>query len=684
MAEKELMAEKAKNVPQEEVDRLTEEKLPLPQNDQQLLYRWAKDTKQEQLKAEILADRDKQFPEVAKAGVEELSEMHKQARKVLDICDDVVPTDEEKKPLRFDYEKEVSLDLNLDLQQRKMLKEEYKKQQDELAAEQERKLHPKLQRKEDEELKAKIEKEAALRLGMSEKEKREERLRILKEEKEARSKKRTFRKDFMNRLRKAEENKNAKIENEKNKKIEGKLEDAGSAIEGLRGKLGKNVFAEGELGDAYKQLDLAFVSGDLDKGKELREKLGVEPEPKAAAKAEPNAQPKKNPENDLEVSLDDSFHEDLNYTVVEDDVLFRQEEPPVQEEVNQNQNQNPAPDELIYQAQAQFLKELKGVKPENNKPYIFQKEYVDPEEEKEGPQNDVFGEEEEYSNLDIDGTVAEKQNDQLLKNIPQLFASVKNDPGMSKDDRDWRLSTILAVHGLVKQANKAQDVEQITNDDIEQTAAKIKASAAYKLLFAKGAPNYLGEESADKLIADYSKNVKKINAYGVPEAEQPALKDKLGSVVKALEDTHSGKIIRYIPRGPLFGNSRGYNSALAAIKAVKDHKGTLSADEIYQSTEAVLKYLEGKETVRKRAFGRERWNQCMSFLSQTMPADKFKAYCDQVNAARGISNNPAHKDFVSPEKFAAAPAKQGPEAQPAQPEKNNELQAGGPQKGGVS
>ena len=57
--------------------------------------------------------------------------------------------------------------------------------------------------------------------------------------------------------------------------------------------------------------------------------------------------------------------------------------------------------------------------------------------------------------------------------------------------------------------------------------------------------------------------------------------------------------------------------------------------------------------MRKRAFGRQRWTDCMTFLKQTMPPEKFKEYCDHVNQKRHVSDNPAHPDYVSPETFGS-------------------------------
>ena len=79
--------------------------------------------------------------------------------------------------------------------------------------------------------------------------------------------------------------------------------------------------------------------------------------------------------------------------------------------------------------------------------------------------------------------------------------------------------------------------------------------------------------------------------------------------------------------------------------------------ELHNQTQTVLKYLDKKEKVRTRAFGRVRWNQCMSFLNKTMPKDEFKAYCDHVNEVRGVKDDSAHKDYVTPESFDLAPKK---------------------------
>ena len=634
ISEKDMLRERAKNIPQQEIDRRAEEKLPLPENDDQLIYRWAKDRKHEQLRNEVLREREEKFPEIAKIGAENLSQMHKQAQGVLKVCNEVIPQEGEDQPVKFDYEEELKNDKDLSREQRSMLRTEYKNHLDEARKEQERKLHPKLMIKEDQELKEQMERDAARRLAMSEDEKRAERMKVLKDEREAAKKKRQFRKDWKARLNKAEEKKQADLEDAKNKKLEGKLEEAGLAAGELFGKL-KLAGLEGELGKAADDLDKAFTEGDLENGKALREKLGVEADKMPVIKA----QQAEEEEPDLDSSMNDG--EGLNYTMVEDDVLYA----PVQGQQEEVQEQNEP--QIIH---PQPVPVAKVEPPKPKKPYVFTDEYKQAhkkEQEEENALND--SDELDLTDLDLD----DQKNgiSAYTDNIPALWNNVKNNPKMSEELKNWHLSTILAVNALARQARKDKNTELLTNDNIEAEAEKIRNSTAYKELFLKGAPKYTDESSADRLMADYDKNVKKIAAYRVPKGQQPRLSGRLEPVVSAMERTGSGRMIKFIPRGPLFGNSTGYKNALAAIKTVKDQKDRLTAEQVYDSTKIVMNYLDGKEKVRTRAFGRERWNDCMTFLKQTMPPDKFKEYCDSVNVKRGVANDPNHKDYVTPESF---------------------------------
>lgn len=120
-----------------------------------------------------------------------------------------------------------------------------------------------------------------------------------------------------------------------------------------------------------------------------------------------------------------------------------------------------------------------------------------------------------------------------------------------------------------------------------------------------------------------------------------------------MEGTASGYYIPGIARSNSM-NSQEYREALFSITWTRESKGDLSADGRYRSTQAVLRYLDGKETVRVRGFGRERWRQCMTYLKYTLPSDEFQQYCDKINEKRGLTNRPDHKNYVSPENFGAS------------------------------
>ena len=665
LAEKELLLERAKEIPQQQIDKLAEEKLPLPKTDQQLLYGWARDQKKERLQEEIKRERDEKFPEIKKTGIDNLKEMQKQSQTILKTCREVLPQEGENDPAVIDYEKEIKDDPNVDRDKYKTLKAEYRNSLKEAEVEKARRLYPKLMTDADKALKEKMEQDAVKRQDMSEKEKREADLKALTEQRDAAKKKRMFEKDIQARQNKADEEKRTNIDNVKNSKVKGKLEELGDAMADLCGKLSNAELTEGELGKAYKDLDKAFTKGDFEKGKGLKNKLGVEPEKRPAAQENnidpnvlnglrPNAN---NPqvininavdeENNDEISSENG--DDLNasvYTEVDDGILYS--------EISEHEKQ--------LNAQQKEIIEQPEVKPEEKKLYIFSKEYKDAKKKKEiEAVEEEAVPEDNYSELDM-GDPVEEAADTFLNQIPTLWNSTRNDRGINKEGKQWRLSSILAIDSLVRKAKKTGDRDLLSFDNIEEESDRIRKSVAFKKLFEKGSPNYLAEQNADKLIKDYRENVKKISAYRLPLDQQVKLSGRIAPLTEAMRNTYSGKIARWVPRGPL-GNSQKYKDALAAMRTVEnkkatlaeigENKGILSADETYSSVQTVLNYLDGKENVRKREFGRIRWNQCMTFLKYNMPPEEFKKYCDHVNRERGVADDPASEKYVSPESFGS-------------------------------
>ena len=66
----------------------------------------------------------------------------------------------------------------------------------------------------------------------------------------------------------------------------------------------------------------------------------------------------------------------------------------------------------------------------------------------------------------------------------------------------------------------------------------------------------------------------------------------------------------------------------------------------------------------------------MEFLHDAMPAEEFRAYCDQINKVRNVKEGSS--DFVKPDDFVHQPQRN---SVPAEPHKNMEEENAGPQVG---
>ena len=106
-------------------------------------------------------------------------------------------------------------------------------------------------------------------------------------------------------------------------------------------------------------------------------------------------------------------------------------------------------------------------------------------------------------------------------------------------------------------------------------------------------------------------------------------------------------------RNTYSGKMSSIENKKATQEEIIENKGLVTAEETFSAVQTVMTYLNGKETVRKREFGRVRWNQCMTFLKYNMPPAEFKKYCDHINEARRVADDPTHPDYVSPESFGS-------------------------------
>ena len=619
LAEQEMLLERAAAIPQQEIDQRAAEKLPLPKSDDELLYGWASNRSLEQLQNTIRQERDQEFPEIAAVGIDTMKQMYADADDIVSVAWKARPDNQDKKQPREyseeDYKKSVINDPNLTQEQKMALRNEYNQYQKDLEEEQRHNLHPRLLTDKNLADKQKMLDEAQRRQNMTEKQKRDADKKLWTERRDAQKKRRTFLKDYNARKRLFIQSELDQIDNAKNQKVKDgdSMNKAVNATASLFNTLKTVNFTQGNLGKAFNKLDTAFTVGNLDKGKALCNKLGVAPEVKVEKKAPPKAA-------DFNDKLDE----------------FKPFEPGAKKKA-------PAKAPVFRKAEKKI--------------YIFMPEYKPPVEEEFEEEiqdlNYTLVDTDINPNLEDPKVIAEAQANAALSELPGTWQTIRTDRKLKKEGLQLSVSRLLATELLATKTKEEGLVGELTEEKIAAEAERIRNGAAFKKLFEKGAPNYLREQLPDKLIQDYKENVKLVNSYYVPQERRARYVNRIQPVVDALDATGVGKIYSKVRRP--FGNSTAYENALASIRGTTNLtvNGDVSADTAYTSVQNVLKYLDKKESVRTRDFGKVRWNQCMTFLSQAMPPDKFKEYCDKVNAKRGVADNPQHENYVSPELFGS-------------------------------
>ena len=162
------------------------------------------------------------------------------------------------------------------------------------------------------------------------------------------------------------------------------------------------------------------------------------------------------------------------------------------------------------------------------------------------------------------------------------------------------------------------------------------------------------EYCMQEFLREYTENAKAFELddqdlarYEIPEWQKPEIKIKTAGIVARLERTGTGSYtgLGIISRRK---NSDAFDKVKKAIRNYSKKKSP-SAGDTRKACKTVLGYLEGKSRVRTRAFGRTRFNECMSFLSLVMPEAEFAEYCRQINASRGV--RVGHEKFIGPESF---------------------------------
>ena len=227
------------------------------------------------------------------------------------------------------------------------------------------------------------------------------------------------------------------------------------------------------------------------------------------------------------------------------------------------------------------------------------------------------------------------------------WQALQDDPKMPPETRDDRLARFLTADTQMRQM--LHDGKEYPSDDksFGDASSKLGNSLAFSLL--KDDLRSVPIKSPDEMARAFRQKQRVAEAREREVDEKRAqLAGRMKPVRAALEQTRRGTVL-FFPRAGLLGNSRAYTDALEAISRAE--KGVQDAKTLYEDTQTVMRYLNGKEKVRARAFGRERWTQCMTYLKNVLPREEFKAYCDEVNQKRGVDGNPRHKNFVTPQSF---------------------------------
>ena len=333
--EQETLEQLSKTIPTWEIERRARRNLGLAQNDQALLYGWAREQKQAQVRREVQQERRQAMPELADLGVGKAKAMRGELNRILAGCGSLLPTQAENQPLEFNYEQALQQADNVKENDRQQLLAAYRRHQ----AQQQNGGQPQAPQAPDP--------------RMSEADKRAQRAQARQE----RHWQRVFRLDIIERRQTAEERRRQAIDDAKNQKLLQQYPVVGAALAELRTKLQGAKLTQGELGQAFQTLDQAWTQGDFQQGKALKEKLRLKAQPVEEQKKlladearelernEPREVPgpQQNDENEIQ----------RNYTEVEDDILFREEE------------QQP-------QQAFEFVQPAKY--------YVFQSEYVDKEQ----------------------------------------------------------------------------------------------------------------------------------------------------------------------------------------------------------------------------------------------------------------------------------------------------------------
>ena len=235
-------------------------------------------------------------------------------------------------------------------------------------------------------------------------------------------------------------------------------------------------------------------------------------------------------------------------------------------------------------------------------------------------------------------------------------------------ERRMCLARLLAANGLWKEQRlKGVESPNPSAAQIDELAFKIAESKSFQRMMKDGRSAELiqkhlyGNGTIDNGAIDdieislatqeseRTAEEEKTARYAIAEDRLERVRQRTMNLFNRLQATGTGS---YTGLGVIsrWKNSPEFEAMKKAIKEFSDpNRPAPTAEEVKRAADTVRKYLDGKEKVRARGFGQERWYQGMCFLAEVMPREEFKAYCDHVNSVRGVK--PDSDDYVDRENF---------------------------------
>ena len=243
------------------------------------------------------------------------------------------------------------------------------------------------------------------------------------------------------------------------------------------------------------------------------------------------------------------------------------------------------------------------------------------------------------------------KSEPLQDKIDPTFSSYKeyvqyqwdqaNREDISDEKRRGHLARIIAANGMYLQLSEEKRSEPPRTDDLEEIAAGVANSEAFKNLMSNGNDKvFAASRDADALTRNLSSAMGMAAPYQVSEAKKKLIREQAGIISQKLQESWEAAI---------FGNSDEYEKAVNAIGGAVS--APLTGEDLYKAVKTVEDYCDLRYKPRMSTDGQMRFRQCMNFLKAAKPPKEFQAYCDHINLLRGVK--PGDKHYIAPELYGA-------------------------------